>query len=358
MDQILKNWQGIMWLGGSAVLGVIICLIFFKTVEVFVNKHRTVMGESIVKHGRGPSRLIIPLFVVRLLLPLMTLPPEVVVLIQHTFGLLLIGAIGWLVIKVVYILEEIILSQFRVDTADNLQARRIHTQIQILKKVVIVVVGLLTLAAILMTFEKVRYLGTSILASAGIAGLIVGFAAQRSIATLLAGIQIAITQPIRIDDVVIVENEWGRIEEITLTYVVVKIWDLRRLILPITYFLEKPFQNWTRVSADILGTVFLYVDYTVPVEAVREEFRRILEKSEKWDGRVSVLQVTNTTERTVELRALVSAGDSSSAWELRCHVREKLIEFLQKNYPHALPRLRADISDQSSMEENDSQKNQ
>lgn len=351
MDQIFKNWQGIMWLGGSAVLGAIIHFVLFKTAEAFVKRHRTVMGESIVKHGRGPSRLIIPLFVVRLPLPLMTLSPQVLVFIRHTLGLLLIASIGWLMIKVVYIFEEIILSQFRVDTADNLQARRIHTQIQILKKVVIVVVGLLTLAAILMTFEKVRYLGTSILASAGIAGLIIGFAAQRSIATLLAGIQIAITQPIRIDDVVIVENEWGRIEEITLTYVVVRIWDLRRLILPITYFLEKPFQNWTRVSADILGTVFLYVDYTVPVESVRAEFRRILEESEKWDGLVSVLQATNTTERTVELRALLSARDSSSAWELRCHVREKLIEFLQKNYPHALPRLRAEISDQTDREE-------
>jgi small-conductance mechanosensitive channel len=351
MDLIFKNWQGIVCLSGSVVLGVIIHFILFKTAEAFVKKHRTVMSKSILKHVRGPSRLIIPLFVVRFLLPLMALSPEVVVFIRHTFRLLLIGASGWLIIKVVYILEEVILSQFRVDTADNLQARRIHTQIQILKKVMIVVVGLLTLAAILMTFEKVRYLGTSILASAGIAGLIVGFAAQRSIATLLAGIQIAITQPIRIDDVVIVENEWGRIEEITLTYVVVRIWDLRRLILPITYFLEKPFQNWTRVSADILGTVFLYVDYTVPIEAVRIEFHRILEKSENWDGRVSVLQVTNTTERTVELRVLVSARDSSSAWELRCHVREKLIEFLQKNYPHALPRLRAEISDQSNSEE-------
>ncbi len=352
MDQIFKNWQGIVWLGGSAVLGVIIHFILFKTAEAFAKRHRTVMVESIVRHGRGPSRLIIPLFVIRFLLPLMTLSPDVIVFIRHTFGLLLIATIGWLVIKVVYILEEIILSQFRMDTADNLRARRIHTQIQILKKVVIVVVGLLTLAAILMTFEKVRYLGTSILASAGIAGLIVGFAAQRSIATLLAGIQIAITQPIRIDDVVIVENEWGHIEEITLTYVVVRIWDLRRLILPITYFLEKPFQNWTRVSADILGTVFLYMDYTVPVEAVRAELRRILEKSEKWDGRVSVLQVTKTTEHAVELRALLSARDSSTAWELRCQVREKLIEFLQKNYPHALPRLRAEISDQSSSEEN------
>jgi len=346
MDQVLPNWEGFIWLGGSAVLGVVIHFILFKTAEVFMRKARTVPGESILKHGRGPSRLIIPLLVIHFLLPFMALSPGVLALIRHTFGLLLIVAIGWLIIKVVYIFEEVILSQFRMDVADNLQARRIHTQVQVLKNVVIIFVGILTLAAILMTFEKVRYLGTSILASAGIAGIIVGFAAQRSIATLLAGVQIAITQPIRIDDVVIVENEWGRIEEITLTYVVVRIWDLRRLIVPITYFLENPFQNWTRVSAEILGTVFLYVDYTVPIEAVREELRRILEKSEKWDGRVSVLQVTNATERTVELRALVSATDASSAWELRCHVREKLIEFLQKKYPDALPRLRAEISDQ------------
>jgi small-conductance mechanosensitive channel len=194
-----------------------------------------------------------------------------------------------------------------------------------------------------MTFSKVRQLGTSILASAGIVGIIVGIAAQRSIATLLAGFQIAITQPIRLDDVVIVENEWGRIEEITLTYVVVRIWDLRRLVVPITYFLEKPFQNWTRVSADLLGTVFIYVDYTVPVQAVREKLRGILEHSTQWDGQVCVLQVTNTTEHTVELRALMSAVDSSSAWELRCHVREKLVEFIQKNYPESLPKLRTDL---------------
>ena len=213
---------------------------------------------------------------------------------------------------------------------------------------------ILALAAILMTFDKVRQLGASILASAGIAGIIVGLAAQRSIATLLAGIQIALTQPIRIDDVVIVENEWGRIEEITLTYVVVRIWDLRRLIVPITYFIEKPFQNWTRISADLLGTVFLYTDYTVPIQAVREELRRILEGSEKWDRRVCVLQVTDTTERTVQLRALVSAADSSKAWDLRCEVREKLVDFLQKNYPHALPRVRAEIDEhkQENMEKN------
>jgi small-conductance mechanosensitive channel len=165
-------------------------------------------------------------------------------------------------------------------------------------------------------------------------------AAQRTIGTFIAGLQIAFTQPIRVDDVVIVENEWGRIEEITLTYVVVKIWDLRRLIVPITYFIEKPFQNWTRVTADILGTVYIYVDHTVGFDAVREELHRILKESKLWDGKVCVLQVTNTTERTVELRALMSAADASTAWSLRCEVREKLIDFIRGKYPQALPKLR------------------
>jgi len=195
----------------------------------------------------------------------------------------------------------------------------------------------------LMTFPKVRQLGTTILASAGIIGIVVGMAAQRTIGTFIAGLQIAITQPIRVDDVVIVENEWGRIEEITLTYVVVKIWDLRRLIVPITYFIEKPFQNWTRVTADILGTVYIYVDYTVPVDSVREELQRVLKESEHWDGKVCVLQVTNTSEQTVELRALMSAADASTAWSLRCEVREKLIDFMKKKYPQALPKLRAEL---------------
>ena len=195
----------------------------------------------------------------------------------------------------------------------------------------------------LMTFDRVRSLGAAILASAGIFGIVIGVAAQKTIGTFIAGFQIAITQPIRIDDVVVVENEWGRVEEITLTYVVIKIWDQRRLVVPITFFIEKPFQNWTRVSADLLGTVFIYVDYTIPVEAVREELRRILDKSHFWDKKVSGLEVTNTTERTVELRALVSAADSSNLWNLRCEVREKLIAFIQKNYPSSLPKLRAEL---------------
>jgi small-conductance mechanosensitive channel len=236
-----------------------------------------------------------------------------------------------------------VLSQYAMDGADNLQARKVYTQVTVLKKLSMAVIGIFTLASMLMVFESVRQFGTSILASAGIAGIIIGFAAQRSISTLLAGFQIALTQPIRIDDVVIVENEWGRVEDISLTYVTVRIWDLRRLIVPIGYFIERPFQNWTRTSADILGTVFLHVDYTVPLQPLREELDRILAASPLWDGKVKVLQVTDAKPQTLELRALASAADASAAWDLRCEIREKLIAFLQAHYPASLPRVRAEL---------------
>jgi small-conductance mechanosensitive channel len=346
MNAFIQHWEALIWLAGAIVSGLVAYYILFVVAKALAGRTKSVIDDSMVKHCRGPMRLIIPVLFCNFLLPLVTLSPETLLLIKQTLSIILIAAVAWLMKRMINIFEDAILNQYKVDVADNLRARQIHTQIQILKKVVVVVVTILALAAILMTFDKVRHLGASILASAGIAGIIVGLAAQRSIATLLAGIQIALTQPIRIDDVVIVENEWGRIEEVTLTYVVVRIWDLRRLIVPITYFIEKPFQNWTRISADLLGTVFLYADYTVPIQAVREELRRIVEGSEKWDGRVCGLQVTNTTERTMELRALVSAADSSQAWELRCEVREKLVNFLQKNFPHALPRVRAEIGEQ------------
>lgn len=206
------------------------------------------------------------------------------------------------------------------------------------------------IAAALMMFDRVRSLGASVLASAGVIGIIVGFAAQKTIANLFAGFQLAMTQPIRIDDVVIVENEWGRIEEITLTYIVVRIWDLRRLIVPLSYFIERPFQNWTRVESGILGTVFLYTDYAAPVDVIREELKRVVAQSPHWDGKVCGLQVTNTTDRSVELRALASAGDASKAWDLRCEIREKLILFVQQNYPDSLPRIRADMRANSTRE--------
>jgi small-conductance mechanosensitive channel len=272
--------------------------------------------------------------------------------LEQTFrkgaSLLLIGVLAFLVFQLVEASAEMVIRQYRIDVADNLKARAIHTQVMVLKKAAVVIIGIFTLASVLMLFDSARQFGASILASAGIAGIIVGFAAQRSIATLLAGFQIALTQPIRVDDVVIVENEWGRIEEITLTYVVVRIWDLRRLVMPITYFIEHPFQNWTRSSADILATIFIYVDYSAPLDALRTEFTRILESSRFWDGKVNVLQVTDAKEHTLEVRALASASDASIAWDLRCEVREKLVTFLRQNYPESLPRFRASIETAAS----------
>jgi small-conductance mechanosensitive channel len=352
MEEFIQNWEPLLWalgaLGGSIVLTLIIHYLLFRMARTIARKTRADRIEALARHCSGPGRLIIFVLLVNLFQPLVEVPSKILLFFNQAVNLLLIFSAAWLLIRFTHFAEEQILNQFRVDVADNLEARRIHTQIQILRKVIVVVIVVVALAISLMTFEKVRQLGTTILASAGIVGIIVGIAAQKSIATLLAGLQLAITQPIRMDDVVIVENEWGRIEDITLTYVVVKIWDLRRLIVPMTYFLEKPFQNWTRISADLLGTVFLYVDYTVPAEAVREELKRIAENSPLWDKQVCTLQVTNTSERTIELRALVSAADASQAWNLRCEVREKLIQFLQTNYPEGLPKMRAELLQRDS----------
>jgi small-conductance mechanosensitive channel len=260
--------------------------------------------------------------------------------INHTLNILLIFTMAWLMMRFVGFGKALILNQYDFDSKDNLDARRVYTQFKIIERIINFLIVILAIALALMTFDSIRKLGISLLASAGLAGIIIGFAAQKLLATILAGLQIALTQPIRLDDVVIIENEWGWIEEITLTYIVVRIWDKRRLIVPTTYFMDRPFQNWTRTSADILGTVYIYVDYTVPIDAVRKELTKIVEKDSNWDGKVNVLQVTNASEKTMELRALVSASDSPSAWDLRVNVREKLIEFLQKTHPESLPKTR------------------
>jgi small-conductance mechanosensitive channel len=302
-------------------------------------------GQSalLIHYVRRPLRLLVPLLVLQFVMPAASLPGSAAVLAHHALSLCGIAAVAWLLLSLAAFCEAFLCSRYTIAVSDNLAARKVQTQIGVLKRVLGVIIWVIAASTMLMTFETVRQVGTSILASAGVAGIIIGFAAQRSIATMFAGLQIAVTQPIRIDDVVIVENEWGRIEDITLTYVVVRIWDQRRLVLPITYFTEKPFQNWTRVSADILGTVFLYVDYTVPVQAIRDKLQELLDASPLWDRRVGGVQVTGATEHTVEVRALMSATDASKAWDLRCEVREKLIDFIQQHYPEALPRTRAQL---------------
>ncbi|MDR3727370.1 MAG: mechanosensitive ion channel [Terracidiphilus sp.] len=265
--------------------------------------------------------------------------------IEQLTGSLLVLFMGWLAIGGVYVFQALTLSKFDTTVADNLRARRVHTQMLFFRRILIVIVVLLDAGAFLWSLhdESLWKYGTGLLASAGLASLILAVAAKSTASNFIAGLQIALSEPIRIDDVVVIQGEWGRIEEITSTYVVVKIWDLRRLVVPLTYFIEQPFQNWTRRTGDIMGTAFLYVDYSVPVEPLREELSRIVEQSPLWDGHVCGLQVTNLTERTMELRCLVSSGGSAENFDLRCLVREKMIEFLKTNYPQALPTLRMEI---------------
>lgn len=341
--QVVKPYfYGIGAIAGGYLLGIIIHYISWKLYTRFSKHSETKFFKLLNQKLYRPTRYlfisIIIFFAVKQ--EYHNTPSLFADISLNIISITLLLSIIVAAIKLVGVIEEAILYHYQVDVKDNLRARQVHTQVKILKRITIVFIVILSIGGFALSFETFRKLGTGILASAGIIGLVVGFAAQKILSNLLAGIQIAITQPIRLDDVVIVENEWGRIEEITLTYVVVRIWDLRRLVLPISYFIEKPFQNWTRVSADILGTVYLYLDYSVPVEEIRKELTSILENSDKWNKKVNSVQITNTTEKTIEVRALMSAGDASLAWDLRCDVREQLVSFIKKQYPRALPHSR------------------
>ena len=268
---------------------------------------------------------------------------EILNFINHFFRITIIFLITWLIIRLMHLIRLYLDDTHKIDTSNNLRARKIHTQYRILERVIKVLIIFMAVSAALMTFDSIRQVGVSLFASAGVASIIIGFSAQKIIASIIAGIQLAIAQPIRVQDVVIVDGEWGWIEEINLTFVVVKVWDRRRLVVPTTYFIENIFQNWTRKSSFILGTVFLYTDYTISVDAIREELDRLLEDNKLWDGKVNVVQVTDAGEKSMELRILVSADDSPTAWELRVFLREKLIKFIQENYPESLPRTRVEF---------------
>lgn len=269
--------------------------------------------------------------------------PELKALLRHIWAVVLIADLTWLALRALGAAEALVRARHPASAADNLNDRRILTQVRVLIISGRVLAGLIGVSVALMTFPTVRALGASLLASAGIAGIVVGFAARPVLSNLLAGLQLALTQPLRLDDVVIVQGEWGRIEEFTSTYVVVGIWDQRRLIVPLTWFIENPFQNWTRTGSELLGTVYLWVDYRVPLAPLRVEVERLCRGNPDWDTRVAQLVMTDTNEHAVQLRALVSAADSSRAWNLRCAVREGLIDFLQREYPHCLPHWRGEL---------------
>lgn len=298
---------------------------------------------ALLARGQGPTSLLLLIFALGATLPGAGFASAVSRMIANGLLVALVLAIGWTAMKALDIAADFYLRRFRTDVADNLLARKHVTQVNILRRTAQTVLVIITIAAAMMTISQVRQYGVSLFASAGAAGIVVGLAARPVLSNLLAGIQIAITQPIRVEDAVIVEGQWGWIETITSTYVVVRIWNLQRMILPISYFIEKPFQNWTYQSTRLIGTVHLHVDYTLPLDPIRQKLDEIVKASKLWDGNVVVLQVTHALPTTMELRALVSARNSGDAWDLRCEVREKLIAFLQAEYPQALPRQRAEV---------------
>ena len=288
-------------------------------------------------------RTFVPVIGIIFALPILGLPAEYAGVLSKGTSILLIIAVAIMLSQAVIVMEKAVLEKYDVNAKDNLQARKIYTQIHVISKLLYAVIAIFTVASILMLFQEVRQFGTSILASAGVVGIVVGFAAQKTISNLFAGFQIAMTQPIRLDDVVIVEGEWGRVEEITLTYVVIHIWDDRRLVVPLSYFIEKPFQNWTRVSAQLLGSVIVWVDYTTPLDELRAALKTIIESNPLWDKRFWNLQVTDSTEKAMQIRVLATSADSSTGWDLRCDIREKLIAYIQKHHPLSLPTFRTQI---------------
>ena len=341
------------WLTASALVigGVLVALI---ANAVIVHAIRNTLGvrhpktRSLLTRSKGPLRLALIVLALSLVVRVAPIGDRAATVFGNILNVAFIALLGWTALIAAQIGSQIYLRRFSIDAEDNMLARKHVTQVGILKRAADTLIVIMTVAAAMMSFEQVRQYGVSLFASAGVAGLAIGIAARPLLANLIAGVQIAVAQPIRLDDVVFLEGEYGTIEEITTTYVVIKLWDWRRMVVPLSYFIEKPFQNWTRETSALIGSVFLYVDYTVPVEKLREKLMEVARASPLWDGRVVVLQVSDATkDHTVELRALLSARSAPAAWDLRCEVRENLIAYLQEEYPGALPRQRQEFVSRS-----------
>jgi small-conductance mechanosensitive channel len=347
----IKDW--LAWLPNPVVAVLIVALAagIALVLHTWLRKlTRRLLGRryatllAIFKQTHGQSRLALLIIAMMIALPVAPIPPDVGQWLSRMLLMAMIGLVGWSAIMALHIGANLYLRRFRLDVHDNLLARKHNTQVRVLLRTTDAFLVLLTIGAALMSFPAVRQYGYSLFASAGVAGIVAGFAARPVLSNLFAGVQLAMTQPIRIDDVVIVEGEWGTIEEITTTYVVVRIWDLRRLVVPLSYFIEKPFQNWTRENAALIGVVYFFLDYRAPIGVIRNKLEDIVKQSKDWNGKTVSLLVTDSKESTMEVRAIMSADDASQAWNLRCEVREKMIDFLQREHPEALPRQRADVA--------------
>ncbi len=325
---------------GAVVVAVAAAMLLHR-VALRIGRHSQIVAD-LAHRGRRPVRLT--LILVALLIGLgATHDQDWTEPAVHLCSILLIAGIGWCVTVLAFVFEELALARYRVDVVDNRHARRVRTQVTLMRRMTVAIISIIAGASMLMTIPSVRVAGASIFASAGVVGIVAGLAAQTSLANVFAGLQLAFTDAIRVDDVVVVEEEWGRIEEITLTYVVVRIWDDRRMILPSTYFTTTPFQNWTRKESAVLGAVELDLDWEVPLEEMRAEMHRILEATDLWDQRVCVLQVTDAIKDHIRIRVLVSGKDGPTTFDLRCHVREALVLWLQRNHHRALPRTRIEF---------------
>jgi small-conductance mechanosensitive channel len=324
--------------------GAVLAAIASHALLIFVLRRlisRGSIASSILKRIGGPTRLVMVLLALVLVLPVAEFNAEFAEATRQILKVGVVVLLGWSAAIAINATARRVAGRHDIGVEDNLTARRIHTQINILRRVSLVGVFLLTLGTSLMIFPAVRSFGVSLFASAGVAGLVLGFAARPILTNLIAGMQIALTQPIRIDDVLIVEGEWGWVEEITTTYVVIRIWDQRRLIVPLSHFIEKPFENWTRESAAILGVVLWHLDYRAPIAQMRKKLGELLYANKLWDGKVANLQIVDSGVSTITVRALMSARNSPTAWDLRCEIREQMLEWLRAEYPDALPRVRA-----------------
>jgi small-conductance mechanosensitive channel len=326
---------------------LVICLTIEGVAFRFVSRWASqgdAVWRTLVPRTRGPLVLTAVLAGLASGASLAPLPENQAEAFRQVTLLVFIMLAAWVAQTALQIWTTYYLNRFKVDAADNLLARKHVTQTRILQRIAKTLIALVAISAALMSFESVRQYGISLLASAGAAGIVVGFALQPLLKNIFAGIQLAITQPIRIDDALLVEGEWGNVEEITSTFVVIRIWDWRRLVVPLNYFLEHPFQNWTKEGSQIIGSVMLYVDYTVPMDAFRAKAKEIVNASPLWDKRVFAVQITDAKDATMEIRILVSALNSGKAFDLRCEVREKLIDFLRRDHPESLPRFRTELS--------------
>ena len=333
------------WVVAVALITAILAFLF--SVQDFVVQRILLRLEArgpvligILERSRNIIRFGVVLLAVSAITPLLPFGQAAQQSIHNVLIAAVIVLVGWLVSVAANIAAADYIAKLRLDVTDNLLARKALTQVRVLRRLLNITIGLLTAGFALMTFDSVRQFGVSIFASAGAAGIVLGLAARPVLSNLIAGIQIALTQPIRLEDAVIVEGEYGWIEELASTYVVVRLWDRRRLVVPLNYFLEKPFQNWTRKSSSIIGSVMLYLDYGAPIGKLRERAISIAKSSKLWDGDVAGMQVTDANEGTIQIRVLVSAASSGAAWDLRCEVREKLIDFIQAECPSALPQRR------------------